>query len=217
MKIIAVNASPRTQWNTAQLLDSALSGAESVGAQTMLAHLYDLKFKGCKSCFACKKGHGEKAGRCVMRDDLTELLGEVTTSCDALLLGSPIYLGDVTSAMRAFLERLLFPIVSYSKETRSYFKGTLNSGFIYTMGLPLDAAEKRGYDHIYKSNQRYLLLFGGSSEYMTAADTYQFDDYAKYNTSNIDVAQKADVRQNQFPIDMKNAYEMGKRLAQMSR
>jgi hypothetical protein len=85
------------------------------------------------------------------------------------------------------------------------------------MGLSVDAAQKRSYDYIYNTNQRYLTLLGGTSDYITVADTFQFDDYAKYNTSNIDTAQKADVRQNQFPIDLQNAYEMGKRLAQMSR
>ncbi len=213
MKIIAVNGSPRTQWNTAQLLQSALSGAAAAGVETQLVHLYDLSFRGCISCFACKKGHGETAGRCVMRDGLTGLLEEITVSCGGLLLGSPIYLGDVTSATRAFLERLVFPSVSYSQETRSYFAGALSSGAIYTMGLPADAAQQRGYDYLYKTIQRYLQLLGGTSAYMTSADTYQFDDYAKYNTSNIDVAQKTAVKRNQFPVDMESAYELGKRLA----
>lgn len=213
MKMIAVNASPRTQWNTAQLLQSALSGAASAGAETRLVHLYDLKFRGCISCFACKKGHGETAARCVLRDDLAELLDDISSSCGALLIGSPIYLGDVTSMARAFLERLVFPVVSYSKETRSYAKGVLNSSFIYTMGLPADAAQKRGYDYVYRTIQRYLQLLGGTSEFITCADTFQFDDYAKYNTSNIDVAQKADVKQTQFPVDLQTAFDMGKRLA----
>ena len=217
MKMIAVNGSPRTQWNTAQMLKSALRGAESAGAETQLVNLYDASFKGCISCFACKKGRGETAGRCTMRDGLTDLLDEITASGAGLLIGSPIYLGDVTSATRAFLERLVFPNVSYSKETRSYFKGTVNSGVIYTMGLPSDAALKRGYEYLYSTIQRYLSLLGGSSDYITCADTYQFDDYAKYNTSNVDVAQKEDVRKNQFPADLEAAFELGKRLAQTGR
>ena len=54
MKVIAINASPRRKWNTATLLQSALEGAASQGAETELVHLYDLDFKGCTSCFACK-------------------------------------------------------------------------------------------------------------------------------------------------------------------
>ena len=50
MKVIAVNGSPRKTWNTAQMLESALRGAESVGAETKLYHLADMDFKGCISC-----------------------------------------------------------------------------------------------------------------------------------------------------------------------
>ena len=54
MKVMAFNGSPRKTWNTATLLQKALEGAASKGAQTKLVHLYDLKYTGCKSCFACK-------------------------------------------------------------------------------------------------------------------------------------------------------------------
>jgi multimeric flavodoxin WrbA len=54
-KIIAINGSPRKEWNTATLLDHALRGAESHGAKTELIHIYDLDFRGCTSCFSCKR------------------------------------------------------------------------------------------------------------------------------------------------------------------
>ena len=54
MKVIAVNGSPRKEWNTAAMLEKALAGAADQGAETELIHLYDLKYTGCTSCFACK-------------------------------------------------------------------------------------------------------------------------------------------------------------------
>ena len=45
MKVIAVNGSPRKKWNTATLLENALEGAASKGAETELVHLYDLSDK----------------------------------------------------------------------------------------------------------------------------------------------------------------------------
>ncbi len=45
MYILAINGSPRKTWNTAQLLQSALKGAEDCGATTELIHLYDYDFK----------------------------------------------------------------------------------------------------------------------------------------------------------------------------
>lgn len=61
MKILAVNGSSRKIWNTAILLNKALEGAESQGAETELVHLYDRNFKGCTSCFACKRKDGKNS------------------------------------------------------------------------------------------------------------------------------------------------------------
>lgn len=55
MKVIAFNGSPRKKWNTATLLENVLDGARAKGAQCELVHLYDVGFKGCVSCFECKK------------------------------------------------------------------------------------------------------------------------------------------------------------------
>ena len=71
MRIIAVNGSPRKKWNTAALIDSALDGARSLGAETQRVDLYDLDYKGCVSCFACKKLGGKSYGRCAVKDGLT--------------------------------------------------------------------------------------------------------------------------------------------------
>ena len=108
MKAIGVNGSPRKKWNTATLLERALEGAGSQGAKTELVHLYDLDYKGCISCFACKKKTGRSYGKCAVRDGLTPLLRKVTQA-DVIILGSPIYFGTVTGEMRSFLERLFFP------------------------------------------------------------------------------------------------------------
>jgi multimeric flavodoxin WrbA len=59
MKAIAVNGSPRKGWNTATLLRKALAGAKKNGAETDLVHLYGLSYRGCISCFACKKIGGK--------------------------------------------------------------------------------------------------------------------------------------------------------------
>ena len=63
MKIMAFNGSPRKEWNTATLLKKTLEGASSQGAKTELIHLYDLNYKGCISCFACKEKGGKGYGR----------------------------------------------------------------------------------------------------------------------------------------------------------
>ena len=121
MKVLAINGSPRKKWNTAMLLNNVLEGAASQGAETELAHLYDLDYKGCISCFSCKLKDGKSYGRCAVKDDLTPVLDKIE-SVDAIVLGSPIYFWEVTGAMRSFLERLLFPNVVYDANHSSLFK-----------------------------------------------------------------------------------------------
>lgn len=53
MKVVAVNGSPRRNWNTSKLCQEALRGAQSIETETELIHLETIKFKGCMSCFAC--------------------------------------------------------------------------------------------------------------------------------------------------------------------
>ncbi|MDR1510070.1 MAG: flavodoxin family protein [Synergistaceae bacterium] len=208
-QVIAVNGSPRKGWNTWQLLQCALEGARSAGAETKeIINLYELNFKGCVSCFYCKLKIGGQPGKCALHDDLSEVLERVWAS-DVLFLGSPIYLWDVTGAMRSFLERLMFPNLAYRPANRSEFKGKLNVGFIYTMNVTSEKMESQGYDFLYKSHMSYLACLNGKTEYMTANDTYQFDDYSKFNASLFDPILKARVREEQFPKDRRRAFALG--------
>ena len=68
------NASPRKGWNTHKMLEAAKAGAEGAGAATELVNLYDIKFPGCKSCFACKLKNAKTNGVCAIRDDLRPIL-----------------------------------------------------------------------------------------------------------------------------------------------
>jgi multimeric flavodoxin WrbA len=76
MKLMAFNGSPRKNWNTAMLLEKVLEGARSAGADTELIHLYDLNYKGCMSCFSCKK-KTVRAMAGAQRDELTPVLKQV--------------------------------------------------------------------------------------------------------------------------------------------
>lgn len=212
MNVIALNGGPRKKWNTATLLQKALDGAASVGAQTELIHLYDLKYKGCISCFACKR-KGGALGRCAMKDDLTEVLEKVTR-CDVLLLGTPIYFSNLTAGILAFLERLLFSTMTYNPGVPSTFQGKLSSGVIYTMNVPPDVMKELGYNTQFNHYKSWLERLGGPSEILVSNDTYQFDDYSKYEADMFNEEWKSQVKAEQFPIDCQKAFEMGVRLTE---
>jgi len=211
MKLMAFNGSPRKKWNTATLLQHAVDGAEQAGAEVELIHLYDLTFKGCASCFSCKR-HGRKVkGVCVLKDDLKPVLERVREA-DGLLLGTPVYYGREAAAMCAFLERLQFPFLNYDDYAHSHFPRRIPTGLIYTMNMPEDRLEAMGYSATFERTRRYLERHFGSCTLMLATNTTQFSDYDKYESS-YDKEVKAAYRAQHFPEDCRRAEVLGARLA----
>jgi multimeric flavodoxin WrbA len=212
MKLLAINGSPRKKWNTAMLLEKSLEGAVSQGAETELVHLYDLNYKGCISCFACKIRGGKSYGKCAVQDDLTPVLHKVK-NVDALILGSPIYFTTVTGEMRSFVERLFFPYHTYTDPPQSLFPRKINTGIIYTMGVTEDLMVKFNYEKHLSRNEMFMQRIFGASESLFSFDTYQFDDYSKYVADRFDPEQKAKRRKEIFPLDCQKAFDMGVRFA----
>jgi multimeric flavodoxin WrbA len=158
MEVIAFNGSSRKTWNTATLLQKALDGATSQGATTKLVHLYDLDFKGCRSCFGCKTKGGKSYGKCAVNDDLTPILKEVEKA-DALILGSPTYFWAVSGEMKSFMERLMFPFYRYTTDddpAPSLFPKKIHTGFIYTMSASEERLKQLGYDKAIATNEMFL-------------------------------------------------------------
>ncbi|AKB36265.1 iron-sulfur flavoprotein [Methanosarcina siciliae C2J] len=208
MKVIAINGSPRKKWNTATLLEKALEGAASEGAETEIIHLYDLDFKGCTSCFACKLKGGKSYGKCAMKDELTPVL-ERLENADAVILGSPIYLGNLTGEMRSFMERHVFPYLTYSNSLPSLYPKNTPVGFIYTMGAKEEYFDMFGIRKTIELNENLARRIFGYSESLYSTDTYQFDDYSKYVADRFDPEEKAKRRKEVFPKDCEKAFEMG--------
>jgi multimeric flavodoxin WrbA len=208
MKVIALNCSPRKSFNTAEMLNSALDGAKSKGAETKLVNLYDFTFQGCKGCLACKLIKNEKNVLCVVKDDITELLKEMSEA-DALIFGSPIYFGDVTSQTRAIIERFAYPYFQYSKVNNSKAVGITKTAFIYTMNINEEGMEERNYAHVFDTIKSYFERIFGHSEYITACNTMPVKDFSKYIHDYFDVEAKERAKEEQFPKDIQHAYELG--------
>ena len=213
-KIYAVNGSPRKNGNTAQLLQKALEGAASAGAEIKLIQLADLNFSGCRSCFACKK-LVNPAPVCILKDDLAETLKELLHA-DGIIMGSPIYFGAETGLYRNFLERLFFPMLRYTNPPSSRAEKKIDFGFIYTMNVPENVMDEYGYNaYLQSQSQTPGLIFNSRNIYtLYACDTHQFDDYSKYECTLFDAAHKAEMRKTQFVVDLAKAFEMGRKLAE---
>jgi multimeric flavodoxin WrbA len=213
--VVAIDGGPRKGWNTALLLEEAIKGAKEEGAQTEYVRLYDLNFKGCASCFSCKRKESYLNGRCAIKDDLSEIL-KLLGKATGVVMGSPVYLGDVTAAFRSFFERYIFINYAYDPKNASVLKKGPGVGVIYVMGVPEDGAKARGYDYLYQSHAKYLKgLNGPILERIVCCDTLQFDDYGKYHATLFDPLHKKKRREEAFPKDLLKAYELGKALGKL--
>lgn len=216
-KVIILNASPRKNCNTAKMLHEAQKGAESIGAEVEYINLYDYNFKGCMSCFACQRKGSTTNNVCAIRDEIRPIL-ERCVQADALIFGTPVYFSYPSGVFRSFVERLMFANHTYlaDKENNSYkrqLNKTIPAGVIFTMNCPKDLADKINYNIILEENVKSLNHILGYAEGLFSYDTYQFADYSKYNCDVFDVKHKSEVREIQFPKDLENAYDLGKRLA----
>jgi len=206
-KIIAINASPRTSWNTGTLIREAAKGAESEGAEVKVYDLYQSeKFTGCISCFGCKLP--EHQGVCVCKDGLTPILDDIR-SADGLIIGTPNYLGDVSAGFRALYERLIFQSLTYKTEPRSYNERRIPVLFIMTSNAAEEFYAQIGYDKMLSNYQNMLCNMVGPTKVMISSDTLQVSDYSKYNWTMFDPEAKKQRHETVFPTDKEKAFSLG--------
>ena len=85
LKVLGIMGSPRIKGNTDLLLDEALKGAQSQGAETEKIIADRLKIGPCKEIYACLKD-----GKCVIRDDMDDVYVKLLAA-DAVIIASPIF------------------------------------------------------------------------------------------------------------------------------
>jgi multimeric flavodoxin WrbA len=104
MKVLAFNASPRKQHGTTDIvLNYFLEGARQAGASTKKYYVTDLEIKGCIGCFTCWT---KTPGKCIHRDDMDWLIPE-SQEADVIVLGTPIYNGNIIHYLQRMTERFL--------------------------------------------------------------------------------------------------------------
>jgi multimeric flavodoxin WrbA len=102
MNVVAFNGSARRKGNTALLLKTVTDVLEQEGIETTTI---DLAGQSIQGCIACMKFHRDKNRRCsVDTDFLNECIAHMETA-DGILLGSPTYFADVSTEMKALIDR----------------------------------------------------------------------------------------------------------------
>ncbi len=105
MKVIGFNGSPRKDGNTTALMNYLLREIEKEGIETGLVQLSGKAVHGCLACYKCFEN---KDKRCAVKNDAMNEYIEMMTQADGIVLGSPSYFQDVTSEMKALIDRAGF-------------------------------------------------------------------------------------------------------------
>jgi multimeric flavodoxin WrbA len=132
MKVIGFIASPRKNGNTAWIVNKILEGAKERGAQTQSFCSADLDIKPCRGCLYC---HNKGDRDCTIDDDMRKV-DKALEHADALVLGSPVYMGQMSAQAKIFTDRLFAHISPrfspYYKEKAVKTKLVL----VFTQGNP---------------------------------------------------------------------------------
>ncbi len=203
-KIVAVNAGPRKGWNTDTLINEAIKGATSAGANVEKFDLFRLeKYTGCISCFGCKREKNK--GHCICRDGLTPVLDAIRAA-DGLIIGSPNYLSELTASFRALYERLIFQNLTYNAENICCNQNVLPVLLLMTSNAPDDS-----YTSLIHNYQQTLNRFVGPTEVFVSGDTLQLKDYSKldWEWSMFNPEAKKLRHENIFPKECQKVFDMG--------
>ncbi len=143
MKVIAINGSPRPQGNTNLLLKTVCEPLEADGISTEIIQLAGTNLRGCTACMKCVEN---KNRRCVIDSDPLNDLIEQMCAVDGIVLGSPTYFADVTTEMKALIDRSGFVCRA---------NGRLLSRKV---GAGVVAVRRGGSMHALQTLQNYLMI-----------------------------------------------------------
>ena len=99
MKVCGIVGSPKKEGNVDLLVSQVLKGASSQGAKTYKIYINDMHIRPCQSC-----GVDPSPKFCLFDDDMKEVY-EALQSCDAIVLGSPVYFDTVSAQTKLMIDR----------------------------------------------------------------------------------------------------------------
>ncbi|MBT0663664.1 flavodoxin family protein [Geobacter pelophilus] len=143
MKAVAINGSPRPGGNTEILLKKVLEPLEAAGWDTEVLRIGGKAVRGCMACMKCVE---KRNGRCIIENDPINEYLEKMYAADAIILGSPTYFADVTSELKALIDRAGFVALA---------NGGAFSGKI---GAAVVAVRRGGATHVFNTINNMFLI-----------------------------------------------------------
>lgn len=129
-KVVAFIGSPRKDGNTSCVVGEIIRGAKEAGAETKVYNLNEMNIKPCQSCFSCRMKQ-----ECATKDDMQSIYNDFKEA-DAIVIGSPIYFGQVAAQTKLLIDRL-YPMVDAPFKPRF---GNKKAAVVYSLGnINIDA------------------------------------------------------------------------------
>jgi multimeric flavodoxin WrbA len=143
MKVIAFNGSARKDGNTSILINRVLDELKNEGIETELYSLAGKKIHGCIACYKCFKN---KDQRCSVKDDVINECIEKILEAQGVLLGSPTYFSDVSTEMKALIDRCGL----VAKANQDMFKRKVGAAVV--------AVRRAGSVHVFDSMNHFFFI-----------------------------------------------------------
>lgn len=143
MKVVLFNGSPRKEGVTNIALNLVMDELKSEGIDVELIWIGMQKLQGCISCYKCLENQDK---RCAVKTDKMNDYIEKIIEADGVILGSPTYFADVSTRIKALIER-------------AGLVGKVN-GDIYKhkVGAAVVGVRRAGATHVFSSINYFFLI-----------------------------------------------------------
>jgi multimeric flavodoxin WrbA len=143
MKVVAFNGSPRKDGNTTTLINHVFGELDAAGIETELVQLAGQRIRGCTACYQCFE---RKDKRCAVDDDIVNECIAKMIEADGIILGSPTYFADLTSELKALIDRA------------GYVARANDDMFRRKVGTAVVAVRRAGAIHAFDSINHFFLI-----------------------------------------------------------
>jgi multimeric flavodoxin WrbA len=150
LNVVAFNGSPRKNGNTSRLIRIVFSVLEAEGISAKEVQVGNHKIRGCVACGQCRE---KNLGRCAFDDDPMNEWIEVMKEADGIILASPAYFANVTTEMKALIDRAGFSSMRFLRRK---------------VGAPVVVARRGGAMQVYNA----LMTFFGITQMVVPGSSY---------------------------------------------
>jgi multimeric flavodoxin WrbA len=143
MKVVAFNGSARKDGNTAILIKRVFSELENEDIETEMVQLAGKTIRGCTACRKCCENQDKK---CSIDSDIVNECIAKMLEADGIILGSPTYFADITSELKALIDRA------------GYVARANSDMFRRKVGAAVVALRRGGSIHAFDSINHFFLI-----------------------------------------------------------